>query len=158
VACRAAARGATAGECPSGDLYRATDRSLLAESRGVGRSTPSDCGPGLGPQARSTLPGRNLPSAALTNSPPLHARATGSREQRVRLVEMRQCLPLVAEPGVVKPPTVENTVDHYCDTVHPRVAAGAQPVLVDDRSGGVFLQLPVDFPDQFLALLLVRFD
>src|SRR6516165_506882 len=63
---------------------------------------------------------------------------------------------LLVEPGFVEAPAVEDAVDHHRDPVHPRVTAGAETIVVDDRPGGVLLQSAVDLPDQLLALLLVR--
>jgi hypothetical protein len=42
--------------------------------------------------------------------------------------------------------------------MHPRVMTGPEAVLINDRAGRVLLQLPVDLPDQFLALFLVGLD
>src|SRR5437660_6631647 len=42
--------------------------------------------------------------------------------------------------------------------MHPRVMAGPEAVLINDRAGRVLLELPVDIPDQFLALFLVGLD
>src|SRR6267142_5358270 len=65
---------------------------------------------------------------------------------------------LLIEPGVFQAPAVEDAVDHRRDVLDSRVAAGAEVVAVDDRSGGILGQAAVDLPDQLLALLLVGLD
>src|SRR5438045_5361576 len=65
---------------------------------------------------------------------------------------------LSVQPSLLEAPAVEDAVDHDRDTVHPRVPAGAEPVMVDHRSGGVLLQLAVDLPNQLFALFLVGFN
>src|SRR5215472_15499045 len=59
-------------------------------------------------------------------------------------------------PHILEAPAVEDAVEHDRHAVDARVPAGGEVVAVDDRPGGVLGQLLVDFPDQLLALLLVR--
>src|SRR5438270_13707014 len=63
---------------------------------------------------------------------------------------------LLIQPGVFEAPAVENAVDHRRYVLDPRIPAGTEVVAIDDRSGGILGKLPVDLPNQLLALLLVR--
>src|SRR5215471_17370994 len=65
---------------------------------------------------------------------------------------------LLVEPGVFHAPTVEDAVDHDRPALDMGLPAGRAAVVEDDRSGAVFGQLPLDLPNQSLALLSVGLD
>src|SRR6516162_10546512 len=47
---------------------------------------------------------------------------------------------LLVEPDVFKAPAVEDAVDHHPQALDPRLPAGGEPQVVDDRSRLVLLQ------------------
>ena len=65
---------------------------------------------------------------------------------------------LLAEPGILKAPAIEQAVDHDRDPVHRWRPARSQPVVEDHRPRRILLQPAVDLPDQLLALCLVWLD
>src|SRR3954466_5778776 len=59
------------------------------------------------------------------------------------------------EPPIFHPPAIVLAVDHDRDALQLRLPAGRGAEVVDDRPGPVFLQLPVDLPNEALAFLLI---
>src|SRR5215469_14397133 len=59
------------------------------------------------------------------------------------------------EPDVLHAPAVVLAVGHDGEVLDPRLSAGAEAHVVDDRPRAVLLELPVDLPDQPLALVAV---
>src|SRR5258705_9346170 len=65
---------------------------------------------------------------------------------------------LLSEPGVLETPAIEQAVNHHRDAVHPRVVAGAEAGLIDDRAGGGLLQPAGRLPDQPFLPFFVPLD
>src|SRR5262249_1019562 len=59
--------------------------------------------------------------------------------------------------NVFKAPAIKDAVDHHPQSLDPRLPAGGEPQVIDDRPRLILLQSPVDLPHQPLALLLVGF-
>ena len=60
------------------------------------------------------------------------------------------------EPGVFEAPAVEQAVDYDRNPVHPRIAAGGEPVVENHRPRGVFLQLAVDLRGSLMCVAFRR--
>src|SRR5215469_16396033 len=71
------------------------------------------------------------------------------------------CLPLArlfVEPDVFHAPAVEDAIDHDRPPLDVGLPTRRSAVVKDDRPGAIFGQLPLNFPDQLLALLGVRLN
>src|SRR5260221_6226032 len=62
------------------------------------------------------------------------------------------------EPEILVPVAVVDAVDHDGHSLDLRMSAGRLAWVEDDRAGDVLDQLPLDFPDQLLALFPIRFS
>src|SRR5206468_1941077 len=88
----------------------------------------------------------------------LSTREAGRRLRRCGVPTMPPPLltpKLVVKPDVLKAPAVEDAVHHHSEALDPRLPAGGEPQVIDDRPCLVLLQSPVDFPYQPPALFLV---
>src|SRR5262249_17604750 len=63
----------------------------------------------------------------------------------------------VIEPSVLKPPIVDDAVDHHRPVPDPRLPAIGEAVVENDRPGAVLRQLSFDLPYELLAFCVVRF-
>src|ERR1700756_4114454 len=65
--------------------------------------------------------------------------------------------PLLVEPDVFHPPSVEDAIDHQDQPLHVRLTTRPAAAVEDDWSGIVVRPLPFDVPHQLLSFLLVCF-
>src|SRR5437868_13977770 len=65
---------------------------------------------------------------------------------------------LLAEPGILEAPAIEQAVDHDCDPVHRPRSAGPQTAVEDQRPRRVLLQPAGCLRGRLLAFCLVALD